>query len=64
MNDNFKYFMKNDFVGYEGKWIAIQNSKVVYSYYSLKQLLKKLIKFGISEQCLITRIPKIGEVRI
>ena len=40
--DNYQYYLKHSFKEYEGKWIAIKESKVVVADKNFKALVKKL----------------------
>ena len=55
MNKDYEWFLKHDLSEYDGKWVAIHNSKVVESDEDILKLNDKLEKKSLTKS-FITKI--------
>ena len=59
---NYDWFIRADVSNYAGKWIAVQNQKIVASGNNISQLLEQTQKNW--PEASITKIPKRGQIMV
>ena len=58
---NYSWFLESDLTGFEGKWIAIKEEKVVASSETLKHLFKEVKNRFSTDDVSFVKVPSSKE---
>ncbi len=58
MDQNYQFFMNSNVEQYVGKWIAINNDKIIASGTNVKSVIEKAKKLNPSKKPFVTKVPE------